>query len=212
MTGRDRTAVWEAVHDERRLLVGDLEGLTGEQWSTGSLCPGWSVHDALAHLVDSATTTRVGFVRQMVSARFDFDRANDQGVRRHRASDPQQTLAAFRAVTRRTDTPPASPATRLVEAYVHGEDIRRPLGIAATYPSEHVMTALSYLARTGAGIGGGRERVHGLRLCPSDVDQHIGEGPAVRGSAIALLLATSGRPCGVGELTGPGAEVLAARS
>lgn len=207
-----RSAVWDAVHDERRSLARDLDGITGEQWSTASLCPGWSVHDVLAHLVDSATTTRVGFVRQMVSARFDFDRANDQGVRRHRASDPQQTLAAFRAVTGRTDTPLASPATRLVEAYVHGEDIRRPLGIAATYPPEHVMTALSYLARTGAGIGGGRERVHRLRLCPSDVDQHIGEGPEVHGSAIALLLATSGRPWGVGELTGPGVEVLAARS
>lgn len=207
----DRAVVWGAVRDERRRLVVDLTRTPMEQWSTPSLCPGWSVHDVLAHLIDSATTTRLGFVRQMLGARFDFDRANEQGVRRHRASDPQQTLAAFAAVTGSTDTPPAALPSRLVEAYVHSEDIRRPLGITAAHPPQHVMTALAYMARTGSGIGGGKERVRGLRLRPSDADQHIGDGPEVHGKAISLLLATSGRPLGVGELTGPGAEVLEAR-
>jgi hypothetical protein len=58
-------------------------------------------------------------------------------------------LDAFRAVTDRTATPPGPVATRLVEAYVHGEDIRRPLGIQRDYPHEHVMTALEYRARAG---------------------------------------------------------------
>jgi len=208
----DRAAIWDAVHRERRRLVQDLEGITAERWRVPSLCPGWSVHDVLAHLIDSATTTRLGFLRQMVSSRFDFDRANAGGVERHRSSDSQDTLAAFRAVTGRTDSPPASLATRLVEAYVHGEDIRRPLGMTSDYPTEHVVTALSYIARTGAGLGGGRERVDGLRLSPSDVDRHIGDGPEVRGSAISLLLATCGRPVRLGEVTGAGAMTLSARA
>ena len=123
-----RAAIWDAVHQERRRLVQDLEGIGDEQWRASSLCPGWSVHDMLAHLIDSATTTGLGFLRQMVSSRFEFDRANAAGVERHRSSDPLETLAAFRAVSDRTDSPPASLATRLVEAYVHGEDIRRPWG------------------------------------------------------------------------------------
>lgn len=49
--------------------------------------PEGSVHDVFAHLFDSATTTRVGSVRQMLSARFDFDKANTNGVERHRAGD-----------------------------------------------------------------------------------------------------------------------------
>ncbi|MBD5786052.1 maleylpyruvate isomerase family mycothiol-dependent enzyme [Cellulosimicrobium terreum] len=208
----DRVAIWDAVHDERRRLVRDLEKISDEQWQVSSLCPGWSVHDVLAHLVDSATTTRWGFVRQMVAARFDFDRANDHGVERHRRADPRQTLEAFRAATDRTDAPPGPLATRLVEAYVHGEDVRRPLGIDASYPPDQVVRALEYMTRTGAGFGGGKERVEGVCLDPVDADQRIGEGAPVRGSAVALLLATSGRPVGPGELTGPGAAILGGRA
>lgn len=204
--------VWDAVHAERRSLARDLEGLSAEQWDAPSLCSGWSVHDVLAHLIDSATATRWGFVRQMVAARFDFDRANDHGVARHRAADPRHTLDAFRAVIDRTDTPPGPLATRLVEAYVHGEDIRRPLGLEASYPPEHVMTGLEYMARTGARFGGGKERVEGTRLDPTDTDGSIGAGALVRGSAIALLLAASGRPVSPGELTGAGAVALGART
>ncbi len=208
----DRSAIWQAVHEERRRLVADLEGIALEQWQSPSLCRGWSVHDVVAHLIDSAVTTRLGFVRQMLTARFDFDRANDHGVMRHKATDPFETLDAFRAATDRTDTPPGPLATRLVEAYVHGEDVRRPLGICSDYPSEHVMTALQYMAGTGAGFGGGRERVQGLRLSPLHDGPPIGEGPEVRGTPIALLLAASGRPLRSEELNGAGAHVLATRA
>lgn len=76
----DAATVWDAVHTERRRLVDDLESLSEDRWRTASLCPGWSVHDVLAHLIGSATTTRWGFVRQMAAAQLDFDRTNDQGV------------------------------------------------------------------------------------------------------------------------------------
>lgn len=148
----------------------------------------------------------------MLTARFDFDRANGYGVTRHKAVDPRQTLNAFRAVTDRTDSPPGPLATRLVEAYVHGEDVRRPLGIDRDYLCEHVMTALEYMARTGAGFGGGRERVRGLRLRPQGHGRAVGAGPDVRGTAISLLLAASGRPTEPDELTGDGARLLAARA
>jgi uncharacterized protein (TIGR03083 family) len=208
---KDPASVWAAVHAERCRLVDDLEGLSQEQWQTASLCPGWTVHDVVAHLVDSATTTRRGFVRQMVTARFDFDRANEHGVARHRAADPQQTLEALRAVIDRTDTPPGPVATRLVEAYVHGEDVRRPLGIEGAYPPPQVMQALRYVARTGASFGGGRERVQGLCLDPVDADGSIGAGAPVRGTAISLLLAASGRPVQAAELAGGGAGLLVGR-
>lgn len=204
----ERASIWQAVHEGRRRLVHDLEGITDHQWNAPSLCPRWSVHDVFAHLIDSATTTRLGLVRQMVAARFDFDRGNDHGIERHRAAHPHQTLEAFRAVVDRTDVPPGAVATRLVEAYVHGEDIRRPLGIEGSYPSDPVMTALEYQARTGVRFGGGKERVSGVRLSPHDAAQDIGDGPVVRGSAIALLLAVSGRPVVPGELSGAGSGIL----
>jgi hypothetical protein len=57
----------------------------------------------------------------------------------------------------------------------------------------------------------GRSRVAGLTLRATDTDLVVGDGPEVEGPAIALLLATSGRPAGLADLSGPGVDVLAER-
>jgi uncharacterized protein (TIGR03083 family) len=202
------SGIWTVVHAEREALARDLEALPPGLWETPSLCPGWSVHDVLAHLVDDAKTTRLGFVRHFAAAGFDFDRCNAAGVARERADDPRRTLAGFRAASGRTTSAPAPLATRLVEAFVHGEDIRRPLGMSGTYPAAHVATALRFQAKTPVGQGGGKERARGLRLVATDAGLDVGAGPEVRGAAIVLLLALSGRPVRQGELSGPGAAAF----
>lgn len=53
-------------------------------------------------------------------------------------------------------------------------------------------------------MGGGRERARGWRLVASDAEFTEGAGPEVRGPAVALLLAISGRQVDPTELTGPG--------
>jgi uncharacterized protein (TIGR03083 family) len=205
-----KSVVWPVVHAEREALIRDLETIAPAQWATPSLCTGWTVHDVLAHMIDVATTTRLGFVRRMLAARGDFDRDNQTGVDRERGQDPADTLAAYRRVAGRTATPPAPLATRLVEEFAHGEDIRRPLGLQRDYPVEHVVTALGYLAKTSQSWGGGKERAQRVRLVATDADTGIGDGPEVRGTAIALVLALSGRRVEPGELTGPGAAVVTA--
>lgn len=207
MPGAKR-AIWPVVHAERHALIRDLEGLAPEQWSTASLCDGWTVHDVLAHLIDSAKTTRISFARRLIAARFDFDRDNAVGVARERNDQPERTLAAFRGVAERTSTPPAALATRLVEAFVHGEDIRRPLGMHRDYPADHVAAAIQYQVRTSQSFGGGKERARGLRLVATDADLQAGDGDEVRGTSIALLLALSGRPTEQAELGGPGVPAL----
>jgi len=202
------SGIWPVVHAERWSLIQDLKLLPAESWTVPSLCPGWDIHDVLAHLVDDAKTTRLGFVRGFIAAGFDFDRASARGVARHRAENPEQTLAEFGAVSRRTTSAPAPLATRLVEVFVHGEDIRRPLGISRDYPAAHVWTALRYQLDTTVKFGGGKERAEGLCLVATDTDIRIGAGAEVRGSAIALLLAVSGRPLRPKELTGAGAAGL----
>jgi uncharacterized protein (TIGR03083 family) len=206
-----RSEVWTLVHAERARLVDDLQGVSDEAWTTPSLCRGWSVHDVLAHIVDSAKTSRIGFIARMLRARLDFDHDNELGVLRQRADDPHMTLEVLRAVSEWTRTPPAPLATRLVEAIVHGEDIRRPLAIAADYPLLSVVTALAHQAKTGAVMGGGRERISGLSLVATDAGVTHGQGPQVRGRSIDLLMAVSGRPVPVDALDGPGATTLIGR-
>jgi uncharacterized protein (TIGR03083 family) len=198
--------VWAMVHAERAALIADLEGLDDARWGEPSLCAGWTVHDVVAHVVDSARTTRLGFAVGLIRAGFDFDRLNARGVARERGASPAETLARLRAVARRTSTPPAPLDTRLVEEVVHGEDVRRPLGLRRAYPPEAVVRALRLQLRTLASFGGAKETAARIRLTATDAGVAIGAGPEVRGSALALLLAVSGRPVAPDELAGPGLE------
>jgi uncharacterized protein (TIGR03083 family) len=200
--------IWSVVHTERAALIDDLEELTDAQWDQPSLCEGWSVHDVVAHLIDSARSTRLGFMAALVRARFDFHRLNARGIARARGSSPRETLARLRQVASRTSTPPAPLDSRIVEEIVHGEDIRRPLGITHAYPPDGVARSIRLQARTPVGFGGAKERVAGLRVTATDADLSIGDGPEVRGPALSLLLALSGRPVALDDLDGPGLREL----
>ncbi len=198
--------IWDLVHAERQQLAGDLASITGSAWETPSLCPGWSVHDVLAHLVDTAQTGTVAFVWSMVRSKGNFDRANDDGIARCKREDPLETLATLRDVTHLTKAPPAHRATRLVEAIVHGEDIRRPLHATGNYPGPGIVEALQFQLRTPVSFGGGKERAKGLRLTDPETGMAWGEGTEVSGTPLDLLLAISGRPVNPALLTGPGAQ------
>jgi uncharacterized protein (TIGR03083 family) len=200
--------VWSLVHAERAALIGDLENLEDHRWETPSLCKGWSVHDVAAHLVDTARTTRVGFLVGLAMSGFDFDRQNARGVQRERRASPQDTLERLRQVSSRTSTPPAPLDSRLVEEIVHGEDVRRPLGITRCYPQEAVVRSLRLQVRTPASFGGARELVARVRLTATDADVSIGDGPDVSGTALDLLLVVSGRRVSLDDLDGPGVDAL----
>lgn len=186
-----------------------LGRLDDQQWQELSLCDQWTVHDVVAHLVDTARTTRLSFLTELARSRFDFDRQNARGVQRERGDGPQETLQRLRHVAPRMTTPPAPLDTRLVEEVVHGEDIRRPLGLTRRYPPEAVLRALRVQARLSRSFGGAKELVGQIRLTAVDADLSIGQGPEATGTALALLLAVCGRRVALDELNGPGVTVVA---
>ena len=202
------TDVWPIVHAERAALIRDLASLTDEQWAQQSLSGEWSVRDVVAHLVNTAKATRLGFMRDLARARFDFDRQNADGVARELGVDATETLDRLRTVATRTSTPPAPLDSRLVEEIVHGEDIRRPLGVSRSYPIDAVVRAIGYQARTSVSMGGSRQRIAGVRLVATDAELAIGAGSEVSGPALSLLLAISGREVALADLTGPGVPHL----
>lgn len=203
--------IWPTIHAERRALADDLAGLRAEQWATPSLCSGWTVHEVLAHLLATAKMTPPKFLARMAAARFSFRRFSDRQVALESAGGPEATLAAFRAVVDRTSAPPGPKATWLGEAFVHGEDIRRPLGITHVYPASEVARALAFYAGSNALIGGKR-RLAGVTLRATDADVSQGSGPVVEGPAVSLLLAATGRRPALDDLSGPGLELLRSRS
>lgn len=205
------TDVWPFVRQERLALLADLASLTPEQWEAPSLCAGWSVHDVLAHLVDVARTSVPRFVLTMARARFDFDRQNQEGVDRERGATPGETLERWRAAVDLRRSPPAPRVTRVVEEIVHGEDIRRPLGLTRAYDAGAVADAFGWQVRTSESMGGTRRTLAGLTLAATDTDLVHGDGPRVEGRALDLLLVSAGRTGVLDDLGGPGVATLRER-
>jgi uncharacterized protein (TIGR03083 family) len=201
---------WSVIHAERRALAADLANLTPEQWTTPSLCPGWTVHDVLAHLVSTAKLTPPAFFAGLLGAGFNFTRFTAKRIAAEGARGPAATLEAFRAVETSTSAPPGPKTSWLGEVLVHGEDIRRPLGIAHDYQVPSVIAVTDFYAGSNVLIGGKR-RVSGVTLEATDTDWSRGSGPAATGPVRALLLATTGRKVALDELSGPGVEILRSR-
>ncbi|MEC5199316.1 hypothetical protein RCH21_001547 [Arthrobacter sp. PL16] len=108
-----------------------------------------------------------------------------------------------------TTRPPGPFITRLIEIVVHGEDIRRPLGIERPVLNLTLEEALIYLS--GDRLSGGRRRLAGLELTATDEGFTIGSGQVVLGPALSLLLVASGRPAALENLQGPGLSLLQER-
>jgi uncharacterized protein (TIGR03083 family) len=96
------------------------------------------------------------------------------------------------------------------EAVVHSEDIRRPLGIRREYPLDTVLRAADFYKGSNAIIGA-KNRVAGLTLRATDADWTTGSGPEVRGPAMALVMAMTGRSAALPDLTGDGVGTLRSR-
>jgi uncharacterized protein (TIGR03083 family) len=98
----------------------------------------------------------------------------------------------------------------LGEIVVHGEDIRRPLGIAHKAPEEALVAVADSYRKSNLLIGAKR-RIAGLRLRAADADWTSGDGPEVTGPLSSLVLSMTGRAAALADLTGDGVATLATR-
>jgi uncharacterized protein (TIGR03083 family) len=203
------TDMWTVVAGERRALAGELAGLTDQQWQTPSLCEGWSVRDVLAHMTGAGSQNPVTFLLGFAAAGFDFAKFSNRRIAMHLGATPADTMAGFKAVENSTSAPPGPKTTWLGEVIVHGEDIRRPLGIAHDYDPEVLKQVADFYKGSNTLIGS-KSRIAGLRLVATDTDWSHGEGDEVSGPLISLVMAMTGRSRACDDLTGPGVEKLRA--
>ena len=98
----------------------------------------------------------------------------------------------------------------LGEVVVHGEDIRRPLGLPDTVADDAANACLQMYTKASFPVGG-KKRIGGLRLVTTDTGWSYGAGPEASGPALSLLLAMTGRAAGLDELSGDGAGLLGQR-
>ncbi|MVU81825.1 maleylpyruvate isomerase family mycothiol-dependent enzyme [Nocardia sp. ET3-3] len=202
-----RDELWTMIQAERAALADDLADLTDGQWSEQSLCGNWTVEEAVAHLTAGASNGRMRWLLSVLRARFDFDEHNARQVARHRGANPAETLARFRAIIPGTVAPSGHTAAWLGEVIVHGQDIRRPLGIART-PSIEAQTAVAHFYASRDFTVASHTVIEGLRLEANDGPFSTGSGPLVSGPTVALVMAMAGRSAYCDDLTGTGLSTL----
>lgn len=204
------TETWRHIHEERAAMADTWEALGPEQWATESWCDGWSVKVAAGHILAAAEQTVPNFYKEFALAGFRFDVFADRAARRLGELPPDQMVRRLRARTSTTNHPPAPVVVMLGEIVVHGQDIRRPLGLEREVPARTLVAVADNYVRTNLLIGAKR-RIAGLRLQASDIDWAHGSGPEVKGPLASLVLAMSGRTRALDDLGGDGLAVLTGR-
>ncbi|MFI5285783.1 MAG: maleylpyruvate isomerase family mycothiol-dependent enzyme [Candidatus Dormibacteria bacterium] len=202
--------MWALIHPERQALLNDVAGLDDEQWSTPSLCAGWTVRDTLAHLTSAAKMTPGRYIGGWVRAGFRFNAMNEKGIVAQRGSTPADTVAAFKSQLTATTHPTGPLRAMVAEAVLHGEDIRRPLGIEHAYAPKALVVAGNFITG-GIGFLGGKRRSTGLKLTASDAEWTHGDGLEVSGPFASILIALTGRRAGIADLSGDGVATLTQR-
>jgi len=201
---------WTYIHSERAQLADTWVDLSSEQWATSSWCEGWSVQDTAGHVLAAAEQTPLNFYREMISAGFRFNVFADRAAKRLASVGPDELVRRLRARTSTTNHPPAPVMAMLGEIVVHGEDIRRPLGLEHTSP-EGALVAVADSWKNSNLLIGAKRRIAGLRLRATDSEWVHGDGPEVSGPLISLILAMTGRKGAHPDLTGEGLAILANR-
>jgi uncharacterized protein (TIGR03083 family) len=202
--------MWVLIHTERAAMADTLEDLMPGQWDEPSLCAGWSVQVAAGHIVNGAEQTPGRFAQRMVVNGLRFNATMDRDARQTGSRTTAEIIGRLRARQDTTNHPPGPVAAMLGEIVVHGQDIRRPLGLSGNPDPAAVVACLEMFSGANFPLGA-KKRIAGLRVVATDVDWSRGEGPEVRGPGVSLIMAMTGRAAGMEGLAGDGEPALRAR-
>jgi len=198
------------AREERTEMADFLASLRLEQWDQPSLCLGWRIRDVAAHAVSYEEHGLADLIRRLAMARFRPGRLNELALAEYAARDPQELVAFLRKhLTPRGATARFGGRVGLVDAMIHHQDMRRPLGMRRQIPAERLLCALPFAVTAPPLRGFWNAR--GVRVVATDLDWSRGKGPEARGPAEAVLMVLAGRRGVAGELTGPGASILQER-
>lgn len=203
--------IWSLIHAERGALAADLADLTEPRWATQSLCDLFTVREVLAHMTAGASLGPLRWMAGVLRCRFDFDRQVAMRLAEQLGATPADTLTRFRRVTTSTTKPPVPVVAMLGETIVHGQDIRRPLGIEHDHPVATLTAVAHYYQGSDMPVLT-KKRARGLRLTATDGPFAAGAGPEVSGTTLALVMAMAGRAVYCDELDGDGVAILREQS
>lgn len=198
---------------ERRTLADLVDTLDESQLRTQSLCSAWTAHDIAAHVLMPLVTPVRRVLVTLAASGFDFSKANVKLTARVAGKPAAEIAQGLRDRAESRFHPPGmgleAPLTDLL---IHGQDLRRPLGIGYTPPANAVRAALDFLTTAKAERAFRAKGIlDGVSYEATDLSFAFGSGPVVRGRGIDLLLVMSGREGALDHVEGDGVDVLRAR-
>ena len=200
--------LWTAIDTQRLRTIDLLDGLAPGEWDRPSLCDGWTVREVAAHL----TLQQMTLGRALLAALRHPGGLNHviNASARDRATLPtDRIIAEIRGmIGSRRHNVGVTPLETLIDIVVHGQDMAIPLGRPLEVAPGVAATAAArvWASRNDRRKSGVFRRLpyDGHRLVATDTDWSAGEGPEIRGPALALLLLLTGRPAMLDQLTGHG--------
>lgn len=190
-------AIWTHIDQQRMDLAEMLDGLSSQQWSTPSLCEGWSVREVAAHLSHSHIDY-AKFAIAAVRSGFRFN-ATVYNLALADKKTPEQITAVLRAMVGSRRKPPGiSPLNPLMDVLVHGQDIAVPLGVERPMPVDAAAAAADLAWRLGFPFHA-RRRLAGIRLTASDIEFDVGDGQEVSAPIRDILMLLVGRRVAISD-------------
>ncbi|MET0417200.1 MAG: maleylpyruvate isomerase family mycothiol-dependent enzyme [Actinoplanes sp.] len=201
-----------AIADERRRIADLVASLSPAQLGVPSLCGDWTVRQVAGHLLAAVAAPPSALLKALVRSGFRLHLANSRLAVETAARPAAEIAEALRRNAGKHVRPPiVGFPGQLTDLQVHGQDMRRPLGLPHGLAPDRLRASLDFLTG-GRAVGfTPRRRTAGLRFTATDLDWTWGSGPLVAGPAEALMLALTGRPVALSDLDGPGVRVLAGR-
>ena len=200
---------WSAVTHLRLSIADLLDELDPSEWDRPSLCAGWRVRDVAGHLSLVPTITTWEMVRAAPRAGFNPHRINTRLARRYGDRPTHAIVSRIRehAGARRTARV-LDERDSLFDVAVHSQDIALPLRRTVEVPVASARQGLDRVWEMGWPFKA-QQRLSGLGLRATDADWQVGDGPAVEGTALSLLLLLTGRTdTALPRLTGPGVALV----
>jgi uncharacterized protein (TIGR03083 family) len=204
--------IWEAV-DRHRLRTAELlESLSEQEWRQPSLCERWTVRDVAAHL--SMQQIGIGTAALMaIRHPGGTNRIIRESSRRRAKLPPERIIDEIRAtVGARRPNIGLTCREALIDILVHSQDIAIPMGrridVEPAAAAEAASRVWSYASNSKARVFKGIP-LDGLRFTATDIAWSVGDGRAIEGPIVAILLILTGRLAALPMLSGDGTAALA---
>lgn len=199
--------IWTRIRMEREALHDLLPTLTDEQWQTESLCERWTIHDLVAHIVDSNERQVLPMTFGLLRSGLNIDRYNQHQVERIGAVSNKTLAARYAATVDSQAKLPIPTQFVLAEQLIHNEDVFMALDRERVVPIETVLI-VAHLYRSFGFARLWRKKNPYIRLVASDANWSYGLGDEARGPLLSIVMTIAGRTAAIRDLEGPGAERL----